>query len=472
MNLIGLGVDSTGKPLFRRVDEEKFADRIFSMVRRKAPLMKKMVQAVTPGVTFKAELERKPSVDLNDAKSAGWTYLVNGKDPRRKLVENFLDPLAQHRTGGSVIPLLYHGEKPEEWINWLQDNYYTMHLAGQKPPHFILIVGSPKQVPFHFQSLLDTVASVGRLDFEDPTELRTYVEKVIRLDQQATPANVKEAVFFATDGGLQDPTYFSRKYMAEPLADHTESYLKFQTIRLMGREATKANLLDVFKNTKAAIVYTASHGLGAFNLSTKEQLKLNGSICCQTRSGEGLTFDHLVNADSIPLDQPFLEGAAFFQFACFGYGTPAESDYEHWFTKKPLHYGKEDFTAALPKKLLSHPRGPLIYIGHLDTAFLHAFLDPDDRFIVERWHPRIVPFKAALESLLNVEPCGRSMEEMNNQYSIGNAHLANTYDRLRRDKSRWTQEMKIAFVNSWIRRSDAQNYLVFGDPSARLRISA
>ncbi|MGZ9190290.1 MAG: hypothetical protein ACXW39_09570, partial [Nitrospira sp.] len=29
----------------------------------------------------------------------------------------------------------------------------------------------------------------------------------------------------------------------------------------------------------------------------------------------------------IPANEPFLEGAVFFQFACYGYGTPAQSDY-------------------------------------------------------------------------------------------------------------------------------------------------
>jgi hypothetical protein len=130
-----------------------------------------------------------------------------------------------------------------------------------------------------------------------------------------------------------------------------------------------------------------------------------------------------------------------------------------------------DFVSALPKKLLFNPRGPIIYIGHVDTAFLHAFTDPDDPNIFDRWHPRIVPFKTAIEGLLNVDPCGRSMEEMNNQYSVGNAFLSSTYDRLQRQPAKWTPEMKTRFVNAWIRRNDAMNYLIFGDPAVRLRIS-
>ena len=35
-----------------------------------------------------------------------------------------------------------------------------------------------------------------------------------------------------------------------------------------------------------------------------------------------------------------------------------------------------DFIASLPQKLIAHPRGPIIYIGHVDVALLHGFDDP------------------------------------------------------------------------------------------------
>jgi|GEM_PF-744517 len=472
MKITGLGLDfTTGKLLYESVPEEQFADDVYKLIGAKIPRMQLTLQATAPVTTFRGELQKKPSIDLNDPKSAGWTYLLNEKDPQREQIEKSLAPLAEHRTGGSVKPLYFHGEPEDEWPDWLENNYSIMHLDDRRPPHYILIVGSPQQVPFHFQSFLDTFASVGRIDFEDPGQLKTYIDKVIRLEKQAGPACSGEAVIFATDGGFGDPTYFSRLNMAEPLADHIEKKLGFVTRRLMGPDATKKQLLDTLLNTKAPLVYTASHGLGAFNLSVEEQRKLNGAICCQLRPGEQLTLDSLLTVDDIPLDRPFLEGAAFFQFACFGYGTPAQSDYEHWLSDKSVRYGAEDFIAALPKKLIFHPRGPIAYIGHVDTAFLHAFTNPDDPYIADRWHPRIAPFKTAIEDLLAVEPCGRSLEEMNNQYSVGNAFLSNIYNKLKQQPDKWTTDMKARFVNAWIRRNDAMNYYIFGDPAARLRIS-
>ena len=40
--------------------------------------------------------------------------------------------------------------------------------------------------------------------------------------------------------------------------------------------------------------------------------------------------DWLITAEDVDGEQPFLEGSVVFQFACFGYGTPAESDFRHW----------------------------------------------------------------------------------------------------------------------------------------------
>ena len=72
-------------------------------------------------------------------------------------------------------PLLFGGETSEGWFDWLNDNYHALDLEGKKTPGYVMIVGGPSQVPFAFQSLLHTVASVGRLDFDDIRDLNAYV---------------------------------------------------------------------------------------------------------------------------------------------------------------------------------------------------------------------------------------------------------------------------------------------------------
>ena len=64
-----------------------------------------------------------------------------------------------------------------------------------------------------------------------------------------------------------------------------------------------------------------------------------------------------------------------------------------------------------------------------------------------------------------------AMAPMSTRYDLYNAFLTNIYDRMQRGKLQVTPEFQKKFVNHFITRSDAQNYMVLGDPAARLRIS-
>lgn len=470
MKIMGMGLDFGGNPLFEPMDEEVVAKALVAAMEPNAKSVQNLTRTTAEAVSFRGEIERT-TLDPGDPRVAGWTFLVNSADPQRNEIETILEPLAEHRgMADPKEPLLYNSESSDEWFDWLEDNYYALELEEKQVPQYLLIVGGADQVPFRFQSILDTVANVGRVDFDTLDDLKHYADKLIRIETATTPLVTKEAILFAPDGGLPDPTYFSREYMIQPLAEHIEDELGFATHTIIGDDATKKNLKDALSAKNPAIVYTASHGLGATDEPFDTQKRYNGAICCQHRGV--LTLDSLFSADDVPLDQPFLEGSVFFQFACFGYGTPAESDYAHWLTEVPEQYTDADFVAALPKRLLAHPRGPIAFIGHLDTAFLHGFADVEDPFILERWHTRIAPFVKAVDQLLGVQPSGLAMHDMNMRYSVCSAMITNTYDRQRRGRLTWTPRLEARFLDNWITRGDAQNYMIFGDPAVRLRIPA
>lgn len=470
MKIRGMGINySTGGLLVKPLDEQVFAQKIQESLHRNAEEVRNLTRATVTATTFRGEVEREPTVDLGDPRAAGWTFLVNDNDPQRDEIIEALRPLAEHRgMENPEAPLIFRNEPPDEWFDWQQDNYFSLILEGKKVPHYILIAGDPEQVPFQFQSLLDSAASVGRVDFESLEDLKTYVEKVIRLEKAASPVVTREAIVFATDHGFEDATYFSHHYMAEPIAKRIHDRYRFKISSIIAEEATKANLLKSLSETRAALVYTASHGLGAPSESLEIQKRFNGAICCQ-ELGTGPAQQWLFAADDVPLDQPFLEGSVFFQFACFSYGTPAESDFMHWLGNPELN-AIEDFVSALPKRLLAHPRGPVAFIGHVDTAWLHGFDNPEDPYILEYWHPRIAPFVQAVDTLLKPQPSGLAMADLNKRYDVTNAQLTNAFDRLQRGRIQVTPEFQIRLANTFILRSDAQNYMTFGDPAVHIRI--
>jgi hypothetical protein len=466
MKILGLGLDLRGNPLFAAKEEEQVTNKLVNAIDRNIDEIQRLSTTTTKAVAFRGEVQRQV-LDPGDPRQAGWTFLLNKNDPLLNSLKEILRPLAKHRgMENHEDPLLFN-DKTTDWFEWLNNNYYALKLEGKKSPQYILIVGTPQQVPFRFQSVLSTVANVGRLDFDSLEDLQTYVDKIIRLEAVPDPVLEREAIFFAPDFGLPDPTYFSREYMAKPLSQHVQNNLKITSHCLFGREATKDNLVSTLRSHKPAIIYTASHGLGAINEPFEVQKRINGGICCQYQNQSGL--NSIFTADDVPNGQ-FLEGSIFFQFACFGYGTPAISDFSHWldgFTKRNT---EADFVAALPKRLLAHPKGPIAYIGHLDMAFLHGFANVQSPHIVDRWHDRIEPFKAAIDNLLGVQPSGFSMLDMNRRYSVCNALITSIYDLQRKGDYTWTTERKRRFLDRWITRNDAQNYMILGDPGASLRI--
>lgn len=466
MQIMGFGIDySTGELLVRPIERETFAEKIVEALSGNIKSFKSLTGASDRSLTFRGEKHHTP-VDLCNPKEAGWTYMINEKDPQRDEIIKAIRPLAEYRgMKDPESPLIFNGEAEERWEEWMQDNLQSPDKSDR--PYYITIYGGPDMVPFRLQSLLDTAAAVGRLDFESVDELSTYVNKIIHLEKAADPVTDPKALIFAPDGGASDPTYYSRHYMAEPLADHITNDIKIETATTMGDAATKNNLKNMLMNSKAALVYTASHGLGATDQSLDFQKEVNGAICCQHKRGDPWQ-DWAFTGDDVPFDRPFLEGSIFFQFACFGYGTPAESDYSHWLGNTELNCS-QDFVAALPKRLLSHPNGPIAFVGHVDTAWLSGFDDPNNPNPGGKWSNRISPFVTAVNRLLDCETVGLAMDEMNQRYGRGNAQLATFFDLVERKKAT-VEKYAEWLADTYIYRSDAQNYMIYGDPAVKLRI--
>ena len=468
-----MGLSAKWQSLFPSIGAEKLFPRLKDTLIETGESVVQLSRSTMSSKSFKNEIEQK-TPNPGNPKEAGWTFLCNANDPNLNTYISILEPLARHRgMSDPDKPLLLYGTSPEDWEDWLYDTYFSASLTGQKVPLYILIVGDPDYVPFQFQALLDLSANVGRVAFDSPDELENYVEKVLRIEQNKKPVVKREALVFATDSdNTQDPIYYSKRYMAEPFANYISDQsgpFRLDTHRVFGKDATKANFLDILHASSPSLVFTASHGLGDFERPFDFQKRYHGSIT--TYRSEGSLFESIVSADDVPSNVQFLEGSIFFQFACFGYGTPTQSNFSHWFGEAPEMLTKSDFISALPKKLLANPRGPLAYIGHVDTAYLHGFADPDfpDLFH-ETWHSRIAPFKNAIQHLLETQPIGYAMKDINERYSLSSAILAGIYDRIGKGKMKWSQPKERDFINLWVTHLDARNYMILGDPAVRLRI--
>jgi hypothetical protein len=459
----------SGRRLVDPFDGGEFADRLITGLSRDSTRFRRSAAAIVRGTSFRGEIERRPE-DRGDPRKVGWTFVVAHDDPRRAEIVEALEPLARHRgMADPRAPLVFEPRDEAEWADWLEETFST--LDGKARPLYFLLAGDPTRLPFSLQAFLDVAAAVGRLDFDDVEDYRRYAEKVIRLERAETPATTREAILFATDAGVDDPTYYSRRYMAAPLSKHMQDRLAFRVNEIFGEQATRDNLMSALRGAHPAVVYTASHGCAAFSKPDEVQREVNGAIHCQPGSNGARGDKALFAARDVPFDEPFLEGAIFFQFACLGYGTPAESHFAHWFPEVRAEHTTADFVAALPKRLIAHPRGPVGYIGHLDLAFLEGFTDADAPDIVEPWHHRLDPFADALDKLLQVQPAGLALERMNSLAAHLSNAIVNGHDRIKRRPTADTPAFRKNLASTFVRLGDARNYMLFGDPAARVRIA-
>ena len=403
----GMGLDLRGRRLFPAEDGKSFTTHLIEALDTNGPRAQQQRHVDDASLVFRGE-QQAEVIDVGNVASAGWTFLVNRDDPRREQIVAALAPLAEQRKmSDPAKPLLYVTCDPIDWGTWLADSYFALRLQAKRAPRYVLIVGGPDQVPFGLQSLLDTVANVGRIDLPTVDQLACYVAKLLRLELAADPVVSREAVVFAPDGGPNDPTHFSRQYMAEPIADLMANDFKLSTTKILGDQATKGALVI---STERQETRAGLHGVSR---TWSRQRAIRRSDPLQRLDmlpvpGRAHARRPVRRGDVPPDDKPFLEGAVFFQFACYGYGTPAVSEYAHWLDQpgKETRNADHDFVAALPKRLLAHPKGPIAFIGHLDTAFLHGFADAGAPEILTRWHNRIEPFVSAVRMLLGYRPLG------------------------------------------------------------------
>ena len=142
------------------------------------------------------------------------------------------------------------------------------------------------------------------------------------------------------------------------------------------------------------------------------------------------------------------------------------SDLNHWFPKGwkfEQQIAHDDFTAALPKKLLANPHGPVAYVGHLDNALLHGFENPDNPGAV-KLNPRLEPFYKCVQKIMLAHTVSEAMNDMNEKYSKQAAIIMRLNDQLKRGDIE-DREYATQLSDAFLAGIDARNFLLMGDPA-------
>ena len=356
--------------------------------------------------------------------------------------------------------------------------------AGQvnadKVPYYLLVVGDPAIIPYRFQYQLDVQYAVGRLAFDRVDDYAYYALSAVQAEKGLKlPASL--AMFGASNPGDR-ATAMSADYLVRPLADKLhdlqpewakikqDAEAEFQPWEIrtvMKEQATKASLSALLESSAApALFFSATHGI-SFPNGDPRQAPHQGALICQDWPGpdnwrQAIPQDFYFASDDLSSDANLLGTLAFF-FACYGAGTPQADEFAQQLGQpERREIAPHDFIAALPKRMLSLPKGgALAVVGHVERAWGVSFFSA-------KAGPQLQTFQDCLTRLLKDNyPIGYAFEVFNNRYAEISSDLTNQLDEI---KYAYRKPNDLELARQWTMNNDARNYILLGDPAVRLAV--
>ncbi|MFJ1704890.1 hypothetical protein [Kitasatospora sp. NPDC088346] len=249
-------------------------------------------------------------------------------------------------------------------------------------PMYLLIYGTPAEIPWQIQYALNPVRLVGRLDLTGEP-LARYVDALLN-DWAGSGARYEAPVIWSVDhgGGEQDITTLMRDSIAAPLhalftEEGEQDITAPEFVDGSAVEATGAALADALARNSPALVVTTSHGMTG-PLDDPEKL----------RAGLGLP----VGQDLAPVGPGELlarwqpDGAIWFARACCSAGADSPSAYHGLFeAESPVARVLDGVAAAgagvapLPRALLGADRPLRAFVGQVEPTFNWTMSFPPNR---------------------------------------------------------------------------------------------
>lgn len=382
-----------------------------------------------------------------DLAATGWAAVFpQAADPA---VERALAPLLARRQeqagkGFHLFAGADGGYRPGESA----DAFLRRHGAGtggpspDKVPFYLLVVGSPAEIPFDFQTELDVQGyAVGRLGFPSPDGFRAYAESVVAAETGGSGRARRIALFGVADENDdgQEATQQMCAHLVTPLADALAGREGWEVAPRIVRQGSTRTGLAATLSEKPALLFTASHGLAC---PDRPDLRptFQGALVCRRpeTAGESRLFTGNDVVEGTPA-----AGLLAFLFACHSAGTPAGDP-----------PGAPPQLSHLPERLLTHPRGgALAVLGHVGPAWGYSFLG-FDRTVQP--HAFVDTFTHLLDGL----PVGAALEPFNLRHAEFLIQREEEAKLVKRNEERLT--------SLWAAAEDARNFVILGDPAVRV----
>lgn len=403
-------------------------------------------------------------VDPGDLAQAGWAVVwAPGLDPR---VRRALDPLCDRRreqAGQLYKEIVY---RPGEGLTAFLGRLRAPAGSADpfRLPYYVLLVGSPEEIPFSFQAGLDQVYAVGRLCFDTPEPYAAYARSVVETEAGRRGRRGREIAFFAPEHPGDPSTRRTCERLVVPLADHVaEARPAWTAHRVLRGEAGKDRLGRLLGGGDTpALLFAGCHGLRVTTGPESQRARQGALITADWPGGDGTPVEQAHTLAAADLgDDADASGMVAFLFACYGVGTPRHDSFHQDAGRAP-EIAPRPFISALARRLLSLPAGgALAVIGHVDRAWTTSF----DWAVRSGEPPRQAPaFECALEMLLDGLPAGAATEWFGQLDGDLSQRLADEWERGHRGESLDLTR----FGSLRTAQKDSHLYALFGDPAVRV----
>jgi hypothetical protein len=264
----------------------------------------------------------------------------------------------------------------------LRDEKYRSNVPMTAPkwglgpdalPYYLLIFGSPKEVPWRVQYILNANRCVGRLDLTGGA-LESYIAALTSdWSNSQESARTEEVVIWSVVKSPTDITQLMRDSIAGQIAEHVSEDDELTCSFLDGRnQATVERLTETLQRSKPGLIVTTSHG----NTPIRDPIQMDATL-----GGMVDQQQHILTSSAIGDSTVF--GAIWYAHACCSAGADADSFYDGLF--KPGSDASllvQEITrtgsrvAPLPTALLGRASPIRAFVGHVEPTFDWTLRDP------------------------------------------------------------------------------------------------
>ena len=296
--------------------------------------------------------------------------------------------------------------------------YRTSPAAADTDPYYVLLVGSPRNIPFSAEAELARRHAVGRIYFSTPEQYATYANSVVEVENKGV-GRVPGFTTFATCHQDDRATESSTYGLLVPVVDNVTSFLKrggfdWRVNTSIGENAQKSRLTSILSSAQSpTLLLIGTHGVLDTAHDRVPQV-CGTSLLCQDWPGP------LRATGAIPKNWIFsaadldrsttVKGTIVFSLSSYGIGSDAGESFPLPWAEQGKEAASEPTIPNLPQRLLSHPMGGAIaVIGQRDRLLTSSFEDSISR-------PQAQIFAEVVKSLAFGIPVGHVMRCFRESY--------------------------------------------------------